>query len=294
MLIAKFPERFGNILVTSNFDPLVEVSVRRSGGTAWRTSLSVDGSIRQSEAEGCQVIHIHGYWYGSDTLHTTRQLLQNRPTLKNDLLTCLQDKIVVVIAYGGWPDIFTGALGGIVSNDNLFPEILWAFYSDQPSISDHLRVTLQPGMDRNRVTFYKGIDCHEFFPKLFALWDESPPLESPVEAVTSGLSVASRNRGRLFRLAPLECDRPPSIDVWVGRENELRALETSKAKVVIVCGMGGEGKSALASRYIGTLDEQENAYRLWDWRDCKEQSDRVRTQIVEIIVRFSGGARFRR
>ncbi|MBS3649553.1 hypothetical protein KEU06_13130 [Pseudaminobacter sp. 19-2017] len=289
MLIAKFPGRFGKILVTSNFDPLVEVSVRRNGGSAWRTSLSVDGSIRQSEAEGCQVIHIHGYWYGSDTLHTTRQLLQNRPTLKNDLLTLLQDKIVVVIAYGGWPDIFTGALGGIVSNDNLFPEILWAFHSDQPTLGEHLRTTLQPGIIRNRVTFYKGIDCHEFFPELLALWEENPPIDAPEAGETVGLTVGPRGRARLFRLAPLECDRPPNIEVWVGRENELRALETSKAKVVIICGMGGEGKSVLASHYIGTLDEQENAYRMWDWRDCKEQSDRIRTQIVEIIVRFSGG-----
>ncbi|RWP82053.1 MAG: hypothetical protein EOR12_32350 [Mesorhizobium sp.] len=286
-LIARFPGRFGKILITSNFDPLIEVSVRRSGGSAWRTSLSVDGSIRQSEAEGCQVIHIHGYWYGSDTLHTTRQLLQNRPTLKNDLLARLQDKIVVVIAYGGWPDIFTGALGGIVSNDNLFPEILWTFHSDQPSLGEHLRATLQPGIDRNRVTFYKGIDCHAFLPELLSLWEENPPPEAS-EADTA-TKIMPRDRARLFRLAPIECDRPPSIEIWVGRENELRALETSKAKVVIICGMGGEGKSALASRYIGTLDEQENAYRLWDWRDCKEQRDRIRTQIVEIIVRFSEG-----
>lgn len=288
-LITKFPKRFGKILVTSNFDPLVEMSIRRSGGSAWRTSLSFDGSIRQSEAEGCQVIHIHGYWYGSDTLHTTRQLLRSRPTLKNDLLTRLQDRIVVVIAYGGWPDIFTDALGGIVSNDNLFPEILWAFYSDEPSLGEHLRTKLQPGIDRNRVTFYKGINCHQFFPQLLALWEESPPREKPETDATGNSTIKPYDRARLFRLAALECDRPPSMEVWVGRENELRALETSRAKVVIICGIGGEGKSALASHYIGTINEQENAYRLWDWRDCKEQSDRIRTQIVEIIVRFAEG-----
>ncbi|QEN87877.1 tetratricopeptide repeat protein [Labrys sp. KNU-23] len=292
-LVARFPGRFGKILVTSNFDPLVEVSVRRSGGSAWRTSLPVDGSIRQSDAEGCQVIHIHGYWYGSDTLHTSRQLLHSRPTLKNDLLTLLQNKIVVVMAYGGWPDIFTGALGGIVSNDNLFPEILWTFYSDHPSLSEHLRVTLQPGVDRNRVTFYRGIDCHEFLPELLSLWEANPGAETTNVGNLTGKKVGSAaapgNKARLFRLAPLECDRPPSIEVWVGREDELRALEASKAKVVVICGMGGEGKSALASRYIGSLDEQESGYRLWDWRDCKEQSDRIRTQIVEIIVRFSEG-----
>ncbi|WAP69896.1 tetratricopeptide repeat protein [Jiella pelagia] len=49
----------------------------------------------------------------------------------------------------------------------------------------------------------------------------------------------------------------------------------------------GEGKSALASHYIATLGDREDRYRFWDWRDCKEQGDRIRTQITEIIVRFS-------
>ncbi|WP_421917225.1 NB-ARC domain-containing protein [Mesorhizobium sp.] len=292
-LIARFPDRFGQIVLTSNFDPLVEVSVVRSGGAAWRTSLSVDGSIFQSTASGCQVIHIHGFWHGTDTLHTNRQLIKNRPTLKNDLLKLLQNKIVVVIAYGGWPDIFTGALSGVVSNDNLFPEILWTFYGDHPSFSDHLYATLQPGIDRNRVTFYKGINCHEFFPELLGLWDKkiAPPGAEPMSGTGQlpAPSVRFHDRAKLFRLPPLECDRPPSVEIWVGRENELRALETSSAKVVIICGIGGEGKSVLAAHYITTLEEREGRYRFWDWRDCKEQSDRIRTQIVEIIVRFSNG-----
>ncbi|GFE93835.1 tetratricopeptide repeat protein [Acetobacter persici] len=290
-LIAKYPDRFGQIVLTSNFDPLIEVAVESASGAAWRTSLSVDGSITQSAASGCQVIHIHGYWYGTDTLHTNRQLIKSRPTLKNDLLTVLHDKIVVVVAYGGWPDIFTGALSGVVSNDNLFPDILWTCYGDTPVLSDYVYATLQPGIDRNRVSFYKGIDCHEFFPELLRLWDGNQ-CEQFVEEANDGLTSSvpvSHDRAKLFRLAPLECDRPPNIEVWVGRENELRALETAKAKVVIICGIGGEGKSALASHYIHTLSERDDRYRSWDWRDCKEQSDRIRTQIVEVIVRFSKG-----
>ncbi|PYE85124.1 NB-ARC domain-containing protein [Phyllobacterium leguminum] len=295
-LIAKYSNRFGKILITSNFDPLVEVSIRRAGGIAWRTSLSVDGSINQSTADGCQVIHIHGYWHGSDTLHTNRQLVRSRPTLQNDLLVRLRDHIVVVMAYGGWRDIFTSALGGVVGNDNLFPEVLWCLYDEEPQVSEHLLSQLRPGIHRNRVTFYKGIDCHTFLPELLGLWDEDPsrivdkPATTTAAAATEP-SAASKpqSRSQLFRLAPLECDRPPNIGIWVGRENELRAFETSNAKVVIICGIGGEGKSALASHYITTLSEREGNYRFWDWRDCKEQSDRIRTQFVEVIVRFSDG-----
>lgn len=291
-LIAEYPSRFGKILITSNFDPLIEISIKRAGGMAWRTSLAVDGSINQSTASGCQVIHIHGYWHGSDTLHTNRQLVRSRPTLQNHLLVRLRDHIVVVMAYGGWPDIFTSALGGVVGNDNLFPEILWALYGDEPQLSEHLLSQLRPGIDRNRVTFYKGIDCHEFLPELLGLWDEDGSKVAFIAKATiepSPSSSKSKSMAHLFRLAPLDCDRPPNVEIWVGRDSELRALETSNAKVVIICGIGGEGKSALASHYINTLQEREGGYRFWDWRDCKEQSDRIRTQIVEIIVRFSNG-----
>lgn len=294
-LIAKFPDRFGNVAITSNFDPLIEVAIKRAGGAAWRTSLQADGSINQSSANGCQVIHIHGYWHGTDTLHTNRQLVRKRPTLQNDLLTRLQNSIVVVMAYGGWQDIFTGALGGVVGNDNLFPEILWACYDKSPEISDYLLGQLQPGIDRNRVTFYRDIDCNEFLPQLVEAWESNEAVSSSIEITSFPTDnsdeppLKTKSRASLFRLAPLECDRPPNVKVWVGRENELRALEASNANVVIVCGIGGEGKSALASHYIANLGEREGGYRFWDWRDCKEQGDRIRTQIIEIIVRFANG-----
>ena len=77
-LISKYPERFGGSLLTTNFDPLFEVAIRRVGGKLFRTILHSDGYLGQTQGEGCHVIHLHGYWYGSDTLHTIQQL---RPLL---------------------------------------------------------------------------------------------------------------------------------------------------------------------------------------------------------------------
>lgn len=293
-LIARHPKRFGRVVLTSNFDPLLEVAIGKNGGRAWRTSLSTDGSLFQSQAQGCQVVHIHGYWHGTDTLHTGSQLLAGRPTLANDLLKLLQGSIVVVMAYGGWPDVFTSALRGVIANDNLMPDILWTFFDPKPNPSEYLVTTLQPGLARNRVTLYTGIDCHTFLPRLLTAWDEGSDgtvrADEADKALPANLDQQVRPRkAQLFKLSPLECDRPPTVAIWVGRDAELRALETSSAKVVIICGIGGEGKSALASYYISRLSENEDSYRLWDWRDCKEQSDRIRTQISEVIVRFSQG-----
>ncbi|MGR3606131.1 NB-ARC domain-containing protein [Sulfitobacter sp.] len=163
---------------------------------------------------------------------------------------------------------------------------------NDPQVDPKLASMLSAGVAKGRVTFYGGVDCHRFFPKLLADW-ESDSIEAEKkggdrQSPTSAVSYS--RKAQLFRLSPLECDRPPSVDVWVGRDGELRSLETSKAKVVIFCGLGGEGKSVLASHYIGNLDNHESPYKLWDWRDCKEQSDRIRTQIVEVIVRFSHGS----
>lgn len=271
---------FGKLVVTSNFDPLIEIAVRAAGGQSWRTALHTDGDFGQSKAKGCQVLHIHGYWQGSDTLHTGNQLLQSRPFLKNSLLRYLQDKLVVVVGYGGWQDIFTGALESLVSDASSFPEILWTFYDQAPEISPHLQSILKPGLDRNRVTLYGGIDCHTLFPELLTWWKGQAPASYPVSSQTRSDALPMRRKSA-------ESDRPPSIEVWVGREAELRALETSPAKVAIICGIGGQGKSTLAARYLALVEDGSTPYTKWDWRDCKEQGDRIRTQLIASIERMS-------
>ena len=85
-LVAAHPRRFGGTVLTTNFDPLVELSVRRARGRAFSTVLHGDGSLEQSRGEGCHVVHVHGYWHGMDTLHAPTQLGQDRPQLRASLL----------------------------------------------------------------------------------------------------------------------------------------------------------------------------------------------------------------
>jgi hypothetical protein len=60
-LIALYPEQFGRLVLTTNFDPLIEVSVSKIGGQYYRTVLHRDGNLSQTEGAGCHVIHLHGY-----------------------------------------------------------------------------------------------------------------------------------------------------------------------------------------------------------------------------------------
>ncbi len=62
-LLAGYPDRFGRSVLTTNFDPLLEVSISKSGGHFFRTVLHRDGDLTQTEGTGCHVIHLHGYWY---------------------------------------------------------------------------------------------------------------------------------------------------------------------------------------------------------------------------------------
>lgn len=101
-LAAYYPDHFGKQILTTNFDPLLEVAIQRQGGRQFRTVLQRDGYLSQTTAEGCHVVHLHGYWHGADTLHTVRQLAQDRPRLKHSLSQILKDKTLLVCGYGGW------------------------------------------------------------------------------------------------------------------------------------------------------------------------------------------------
>lgn len=286
-LISENKNLFGQHIITSNFDPLIEVAIKKSDGNCWQTLLYTDGDIRQSRAEGSQVIHIHGYWHGADCLHTGNQLTQNRPALESSISEIIKNKIVVVIAYGGWEDVFTNTLGKLVTSSNEFPEIIWTFYDEIPELNDNLKSLLQPGLNRNRVSLYSGIDCHDFFPKLTAYWSKNRTTQTLDKVKTNTVLNSTKKSLPPISLPKLDSDRPPTIEFWVGRFEQLSELDNSDSKVVAITGLGGEGKSALAAKYLEKVSNGETQFVHTDWRDCKEQGNRIRTQICFLIKRLS-------
>ncbi len=91
--------------------------------------------------------------------------------------------------------------------------------------------------------------------------------------------------------ASADSDRPLFVTPWVGRDQELSILASSITPVAFITGLGGQGKSALTGRF---LQQQAMAaggrFEFWDWRDCREESDRLITQILRLIERLSDGA----
>jgi tetratricopeptide (TPR) repeat protein len=284
-ILSHYP-RFGSRLLTSNFDPLLEMSIAAAGGNYFSSVLDGDGSLHSVIGRGCNVVHFHGYWYGGDTLHTPAQLHQPRPQLRNSLLDLLANTTVVVIAYSGWDDIFLKALMDVIDDYTAAPDVVWTFFENDPrrihKSAKRLMRHLAPGIRRNRVTFYRGIDCHTFLPKL---------LVTLKRAETSSAHSTARAEVRNSRIKSAQVggntsDSPPRVDAWVGREAELALLRNTSAPVVLITGIGGQGKSALAAQYVAGLNAGA-PFEAWDWRDCREEGDRFVTQLIAIIERLS-------
>ncbi len=305
-LLVACKDTFGQSVLTTNFDPLIEIAIAKHHGQCYRTVLQGDGTLGQTVAEGTHIVHLHGYWWGYDTLHTPQQLLQPRPQLRHSLAHVINSGILVVLGYGGWDDVITTTLVDLLADSTSSPEILWAFHSndgDQIEANNQpLLSALRPGIGRGRVQLYRGIDCCSLFTDLLNDLQSSYPLATSAPAGASVQTlVTERSVGPRsvhvqidFPTAPLsspESDRPLLIAPWVGRSGEIALLAASTMPVAFVTGIGGQGKSALAGRFLQEYAMPDTSrFGIWDWRDCREESDRLGTQLLRLIERLSNGA----
>lgn len=173
-------EAFGHILarisdadksgpvITTNFDPLIEIAVRRAGGEcAVQWMDSVDGRILASGRHAAiDVIHVHGYWRIGETLHTQSQLSRTRSKLSTSLEDRLRGNYVVVVAYGGWRDVFTKCLTGFLNRGNCMDMALSWGWHDELDQKD-FRAGIRSQLARlSCVTHYAGIDTNVLFPNV--------------------------------------------------------------------------------------------------------------------------------
>ncbi len=84
------------------------------------------------------------------------------------------------------------------------------------------------------------------------------------------------------------CDTPPPTSTWIGRNEQLSLIRDKNTKVIAITGIGGQGKSTLAAKF---LFEDHGSEMLLDWRDCKEEGNTLHTHVVRIIERLTKGKR---
>lgn len=169
-LCSLYPRTFGNTVLTTNFDALLEIALRGLGTPYFSSALHADGSFGNVSGTGTHVVHLHGHWLGSDTLHTFGQLNHPRPQVRSSIRRLLEQTTVVVLGYGGWEDMFMSAVSDLGEDDNATPDIVWCFYSRDPGDVDlkqqHVLVPLGPLIARGRARLFSGIDVADLLPEL--------------------------------------------------------------------------------------------------------------------------------
>jgi TIR domain/SIR2-like domain len=172
-LLAEFPQRYPGPVLTTNFDPLLWVAIRRAGGRPRRVILDGDGrlpSSAEADPDEPYVVYLHGYWRGSDTHHTGTELTASRPRLDASLARLLDRRLVVVAGYGGWDDAFMKAVSSLLGDTGARPDIVWALYDDEPGVLFESHAALMDHFDqwrfRSRFTLFAGIDANDFFEQL--------------------------------------------------------------------------------------------------------------------------------
>lgn len=285
-LICCYRAAFQKPILTSNFDPLVEVAIRRAGRGAITVNLPSDGSFRSLivSDDSAQVVHFHGFWRQSDTLHTPDQLTRGRPQLACNLRRLLQETVLVVMGYGGWEDVFTQALLTAIGEESDSIDVLWCFYSKDVDVIGKQHASMLEtfrSLPGQRVVTYSGIDCNQFLPKLVARLAGSTGISAKTAASTTATGGAALPLGAAA-VASL-----PLTDAWVGREVELQQLLGSSCSVLTLHGMGGFGKSSLAARYL--KERTASSSLLWCWADCREEGNTLHTHIVNMLERITQG-----
>ena len=302
-------DTFGKTVLTTNFDPLIAISIAQNSGRHYRTVLDQDGHLGHIHAEGTHLIYLHGYWQGSDTLHTPTQLTHPRLHLTRSLARTLEKSVLVVIGYSGWDDVITRTLVELLSDSQSTHDIMWAFHGSNPKDIEDSNTTLlsilSPGIGRGRVSLFYNVDCRSIFHDLYCQLKTHYPDTLGTTSISPITTVVTEERAARTSIRHLrieigvpipqqhaaESDRPLIVDPWVGRVQELEILAKADVPVVFISGLGGQGKSALAGQVLKQeAINQSGKFEFWDWRDCREESDRLLTQILRLIERLSNGA----
>ena len=285
-LIKNYPAVFQRPILTSNFDPLLEIAIRRAGGNAISINLPADGNFNNlvvNEANMSQVVHFHGFWSEENTLHTPETLTRDRPLLAGNLQKLLQETVLVVIGYGGWNDVFTKTLLRVVSEQAQGINVLWTFYNNDIAQICERNSDLLGSFSRlpgQRIVPYAGVDCNYLFPRLLKSLNRSEKPAANLAAapvIRKATSYAMRGTANL-----------PATDAWVGRQTELAKLLEIDCSVLALNGWGGFGKSSLAAHYVTEREKLGNIEGCY-WSDCREQGNSIQTHIINVLEVLTQG-----
>jgi hypothetical protein len=297
--------KFVGPVLTTNFDPLISLSIHKAGRKSVRRVLVADGAFAgaaEEDADVCQVVHLHGFWRGSETLHTPGQLTQARPKLAKSLQRLLQKRTLIVVAYSGWDDAFTAALADLINDEEAALDVVWCFYEDDAALVQERYKDLLKSVERaismHRFRAFGGIDCHGVFDELVKLQGTAllgDPAPAPARAAAAAPAISpiagweTLDAAYLATLPPLgreeviryfdgatpswrhalagEIPTRAAVPTIVGRLED--AMDSKAAcSLQLIRAAGGEGKSTILLQAAVAALRRKGVNVLWrsEWQ----------------------------
>lgn len=88
----------------------------------------------------------------------------------------------------------------------------------------------------------------------------------------------------------MELDPVPVINCWSGRTEELELLSKENTNVIAISGVGGQGKTALAAKFMRETPETVKKFNKKLWVDCRELPNTMHVKLLSLLERLTGGA----
>ena len=264
-------------LITTNYDSLIE---HNTGITPLDTSSSY--SLRKTDDLDEYVLKIHGTSSAIDNSVIFTSDYEKLYGAGNELAKFQLEKLV-----SSYSCLFLG----FSMSDNYVVELFNKLnYIYKGLGKEHYIVSTAP-IDHDFVEVVK-ISYHTDLPDLLdQLSSYKNTKDTPSAPINNNIintkesSTSLLPEGGIF--IHIGHDTPPKIEHWTGRTEELKTLKAPH-KVCFITGIGGQGKSALASKLLAETDKDN--YKFFDWRDFKEEDLNFQNKLYLLIELVSNGS----
>lgn len=111
--------------------------------------------------------------------------------------------------------------------------------------------------------------------------------KSPTQSMSS--LQASTTIAPPYPELSLELDPVPLTSVWCGRKKELEQLTKKEYGVILISGVGGQGKTGLASEYLRRMKTASGSFHAYLWVDFRELQDTMQLKLQQLLEVMSEG-----
>lgn len=187
-------------IITTNFDTLIEEQLKNRGIPYNSYSIVSDSNFLETDDDRLNIFHIHGAWDRGDSMHTRNQLEASRGKIESSLKRLLGSEHVVIMGYSGWEDSFTRSLVSIIDDDKAEYNVAWCFYEQEDGVIERgcseLFKNLKGAIVRDRISFFKGVDCTRLF-KYYSVSGRALP-HNELAKSPAAITIEDSNRSAEF------------------------------------------------------------------------------------------------